>query len=306
MSQESDAIQRMKPVLTLRTKQCRIRRVKCDETRPACIRCESIFFHGSIQSRSHLAQASRPAATVMAEAPQCRSGGGTVPTSSRPKPASASSGLRALRPLASGIGGIQQERLYFHFFRSKTGGSFFSSSYLSFFWDNQVPRAALHHDFMKHAVDISNNPRSCPSQKGISWISLQRSNCCRGGRCACFSRISNTTAQAATSSSLRSHACRPYLIAPGTMLMRSITKIPTRHVRRLFNDVSGTPSLVYTRSEPTRVTFASGRNPEKVRCHAALVDRVGDTNMVLNRFMSGLAGHDRTDRGPGLVDRSAL
>ncbi|KAK8132671.1 hypothetical protein PG999_000844 [Apiospora kogelbergensis] len=60
--------------------------------------------------------------------------------------------LRLLRPLAAGINGTQQERLYFHLFRSKTSSSLFSSSYVNSFWHSVVPQAAFHQEFVKHAV----------------------------------------------------------------------------------------------------------------------------------------------------------
>ncbi|KAK7914536.1 hypothetical protein PG985_012239 [Apiospora marii] len=294
------------------------------------------------------------------------------------KPASSSSGLRVLRPLVSGIGGSQQERLYLHFFRSKTGGSFSSSPYLASFWDNQVPRAAFHHDFMKHAVvalgssyrryhqqspilsvaernelDIFTTHQlgksmhllrkyiAGPGEKQVEVVLL----CCvvfictemiRGQKAAAYShftsgaKIIDTLPDALFrhlgSLRVNDQGFRMQLLSRREMrlllklfenfehsdtssgfILASQPNLPV-HPHRARDDVDETDhqhsheacsSLVqrcvwhtFTRIYETRAHKGDVRfwsSPAQVKCHAALIDRVEDTNRMLNRFMSGPA-----------------
>ncbi|RYP34318.1 hypothetical protein DL767_004312 [Monosporascus sp. MG133] len=109
-----------------------IRRIKCDEKKPACVRCTST-------------------------GRRCDGYGGPVV---HPNPAPRAKAVNALGPtvrilqsIAADIVGTHAERLYFHRFRSAAARGFaLHTTNLGSFWSVLVPQVAHHDEAVKHAV----------------------------------------------------------------------------------------------------------------------------------------------------------
>ncbi|KAI0135307.1 hypothetical protein F4814DRAFT_444127 [Daldinia grandis] len=147
--------------------QHRIRRVKCDETKPACTRCTSTGrkcdgYDGAPPPRPKKPASSSPdqLATPF-PTPTTASDGypGTRHDVARNSFAAAAayrgnSALQMLRPLAADIEGTEEERLYFHRFRqaAEAGLALHASSLGASFWRRLVPQVGHSDPAVRHAL----------------------------------------------------------------------------------------------------------------------------------------------------------
>ncbi|KAI1381963.1 hypothetical protein F4677DRAFT_439768 [Hypoxylon crocopeplum] len=149
----------------VRTGSSKIRRVKCDETKPACTRCTSTGrkcdgYEGSAPPRRRKPppSLSDPLAAITTSM--------TMPTDpylakrheiARHSFAAAcrgNSSLRVLRPLAADIEGTEQERMFFHRFRqaAEAGLAMHASSLGAGFWRRLVPQVGHSDPAVRHAL----------------------------------------------------------------------------------------------------------------------------------------------------------
>ncbi|RYO85303.1 hypothetical protein DL762_005256 [Monosporascus cannonballus] len=109
-----------------------IRRIKCDEKKPACVRCTST----GRRCDGYDGPVVHPNPTPRAKAVDAL--GPTV---------------RILRSITADIVGTQAERWYFHRFRSAAAGGFaLHTTNLGSFWNILVPQVAHHDEAVKHAA----------------------------------------------------------------------------------------------------------------------------------------------------------
>jgi hypothetical protein len=119
---------------------CRIRRVKCDETKPACYRCSSTgrgceWFHGASPSAT--------SSSTSSPAP-CEDDWAIVRlTSANPK--------LSILPLPTGPLATAEERRSFEFFQQRTISQL-SGPFVSEFWYTLLLQATHHDETIRHAV----------------------------------------------------------------------------------------------------------------------------------------------------------
>ncbi|KAI0854356.1 hypothetical protein F5Y00DRAFT_222897 [Daldinia vernicosa] len=143
-----------------------IRRVKCDETKPACTRCTSTGrkcdgYDGAPPPRPKKPTSSSPdqLATPFSTPTTTSSDGypGARHDLARNSFAAAcrgTSALQILRPLAADIQGTEEERLYFHRFRqaAEAGLALHASSLGASFWRRLVPQVGHSDPAVRHAL----------------------------------------------------------------------------------------------------------------------------------------------------------
>ncbi|KAI1106630.1 hypothetical protein F4804DRAFT_347583 [Jackrogersella minutella] len=143
----------------------RIRRVKCDETKPACTRCTSTGrkcdgYVGAAPPRQRKPTTSSPdavAATAFSAAlppDPYLARRHELAQDSFAAACRGSSALRVLRPLAADIEGTEQERLFFHQFRraAEAGLAMHASSLGAGFWRRLVPQVGQSDAAVRHAL----------------------------------------------------------------------------------------------------------------------------------------------------------
>ncbi|KAF3061631.1 hypothetical protein GL218_03346 [Daldinia childiae] len=143
----------------------KIRRVKCDETKPACTRCTSTGrkcdgYDGAPPPRPKKPASSSPdqLATPFSTPTTATDGySGTRHDLARSSFAAAyrgNSALQILRPLAADIEGTEEERLYFHRFRqaAEAGLALHASSLGASFWRRLVPQVGHSDPAVRHAL----------------------------------------------------------------------------------------------------------------------------------------------------------
>ncbi|KAI0148008.1 hypothetical protein F4776DRAFT_293875 [Hypoxylon sp. NC0597] len=141
---------------------CKIRRVKCDETKPACTRCTSTGrkcdgYEGNAPPRQKKAPSSPgPLASTfptlltdpyLAKRHELAQHGFAAACRGN-------SSLRILRPLVADIEGTEQERLFFHRFRqaAEAGLAMHASSLGAGFWRRLVPQVGQSDPAVRHAL----------------------------------------------------------------------------------------------------------------------------------------------------------
>ncbi|KAI2469846.1 hypothetical protein F4781DRAFT_201995 [Annulohypoxylon bovei var. microspora] len=145
---------------------CKIRRVKCDETKPACTRCTSTGrkcdgYGGAAPPRPKKSPTA-PSSSQLAD-PLAPNNFPSDPylakrhELARHSFAAAcrgSTSLRILRPLAADIEGTEQERLFFHQFRraAEAGLAMHASSLGAGFWRRLVPLVGQSDPAVRHAL----------------------------------------------------------------------------------------------------------------------------------------------------------
>ena len=111
--------------------------MKCDESKPACVRCTSTGRKcDGYQVTSPEDPSSSTSTTLSPPGPDAAISASALPILSNPY---------------SGLEGSEQERRNFHFFCTRTVpqlSGFFGSE----FWERLVPRTTYHHPAIKHAV----------------------------------------------------------------------------------------------------------------------------------------------------------
>ncbi|KAG8422591.1 hypothetical protein J3459_010226 [Metarhizium acridum] len=121
---------------------CRIRRVKCDEAKPACVRCTST---GRKCDGYDINANPRSRKNEAAENP-------LPPRRQITMLPATSSALSIPRPLLADISGTEIERFYFHCFRAVAGEAVgIRHKYNSMFWKESVPQYCYAVESMKHA-----------------------------------------------------------------------------------------------------------------------------------------------------------
>ncbi|KAI1384916.1 uncharacterized protein F4822DRAFT_416684 [Hypoxylon trugodes] len=146
---------------------CRIRRVKCDETKPSCTRCESTGrkcdgYGGAAppRQRKRAPQSSVPL-PLPPYAPTSSPSPLVSPTNLDPylskRHGYAAAYRRSgsnLRPLAADIEGTEEERLFFHRFRlaAEAGLAMHASSLGPGFWRRLVPQVGQSDPAVRHAL----------------------------------------------------------------------------------------------------------------------------------------------------------
>ncbi|KAI1207985.1 uncharacterized protein F4807DRAFT_161118 [Annulohypoxylon truncatum] len=159
---------------------CKIRRVKCDETKPACTRCTSTGrkcdgYGGAAPPRpkkspSAPSSSSPSSSSSSSASPPVVLGGPLAPNNLPADPYLAkrhelarhsfaaacrgNSSLRILRPLAADIEGTEQERQFFHQFRraAEAGLAMHASSLGAGFWRRLVPLVGQSDAAVRHAL----------------------------------------------------------------------------------------------------------------------------------------------------------
>ncbi|KAI1779570.1 hypothetical protein F4818DRAFT_145091 [Hypoxylon cercidicola] len=140
---------------------CKIRRVKCDETKPACTRCTSTGrkcdgYDGQAPPRRKK-QPTEPAVpnavTSMTTEPHLAKRH-ELARHSFAAACRGNSSLRVLRPLAADIEGTEQERQFFHQFRryAEAGLAMHASSLGPGFWQRLVPQLGYSDPAVRHAL----------------------------------------------------------------------------------------------------------------------------------------------------------
>ncbi|KAI1404623.1 hypothetical protein F4819DRAFT_503632 [Hypoxylon fuscum] len=141
----------------------RIRRIKCDETKPACTRCTSTGRKCDGYSGPAPARRRKPSADPLASLAHSITSMPTDPHLARRHEAArrsfaaacrGSSALRVLRPLAADIEGTEQERVFFHQFRraAEAGLAVHASSLGPGFWRRLVPLIGNSDPAVRHAL----------------------------------------------------------------------------------------------------------------------------------------------------------
>ncbi|KAI1090650.1 hypothetical protein F5B19DRAFT_484417 [Rostrohypoxylon terebratum] len=140
-----------------------IRRVKCDETKPACTRCTSTGrkcdgYGGAAPPRPKRSPSSAPS-TSSSSTPPFVLGNPLTPNNLPRDPyrhtgLAAASAQRNLRPLAADIEGTEQERQFFHRFRraAEAGLAMHASSLGAGFWRRLVPLVGQSDAAVRHAL----------------------------------------------------------------------------------------------------------------------------------------------------------
>lgn len=121
---------------------CRIRRVKCDEAKPACVRCTSTGrkCDGYDINANPRSRKNEALVKVMPSGRQTAIVSATSLASSIP------------RPLLADISGTEIERFYFHCFRNIAGEAVgIRHKYNTMFWKETVPQYCYEVESMKHA-----------------------------------------------------------------------------------------------------------------------------------------------------------
>ncbi|OTB11648.1 hypothetical protein K445DRAFT_370090 [Daldinia sp. EC12] len=149
-----------------------IRRVKCDETKPACTRCTSTGrkcdgYDGAPPPRPKKpASSASPSSSHSPDqpaAPFCAPTSGTdgylarrhdLARNSFAAACRGNSALQILRPLAADIQGTEEERMYFHRFRqaAEAGLALHASSLGASFWRRLVPQVGHSDPAIRHAL----------------------------------------------------------------------------------------------------------------------------------------------------------
>ncbi|KAI0896816.1 hypothetical protein F4806DRAFT_463028 [Annulohypoxylon nitens] len=144
---------------------CKIRRVKCDETKPACTRCTSTGrkcdgYEGAAPPRPRKSPSAPPSSTSFSSSTSTSnsafplSSGHRLPDPYRHSNFTAGSAHRNLRPLAADIEGTEQERQFFHRFRraAEAGLAMHASSLGAGFWRRLVPLVGQSDAAVRHAL----------------------------------------------------------------------------------------------------------------------------------------------------------
>ncbi|EHA54976.1 hypothetical protein MGG_01779 [Pyricularia oryzae 70-15] len=129
---------------------CKIRRVKCDEGKPACARCTSTGRH--CDGYDSTASPSR-GLTSPARAEEAQRGAEQARRQFL-REYSGNAALQGLRPIVADIEGSEMERRFFHHFRSAAAGGFQASTSTAAgpFWTRVAPEMARRDGAVKHAL----------------------------------------------------------------------------------------------------------------------------------------------------------
>ncbi|OTB03779.1 hypothetical protein M426DRAFT_173071 [Hypoxylon sp. CI-4A] len=136
---------------------CKIRRVKCDETKPSCTRCLTTGrkcdgYEGTLPPRQ---KRKTPTPTTSPNLSAYPVPSTFSSSSSTHGGGNSSSTQRTLRPLAADIEGTEQERLFFHRFRqaAEAGLATHASGLEPSFWRRLVPQVGNSSDAaVRHAL----------------------------------------------------------------------------------------------------------------------------------------------------------
>ncbi|KAI1659968.1 hypothetical protein F4813DRAFT_352589 [Daldinia decipiens] len=160
----------------------RIRRVKCDETKPACTRCTSTGrkcdgYDGAPPPRPKKPASSSPdqLATPF-PTPTTATDGYLGARNSFAAAYRGNSALQILRPLAADIQGTEEERLYFHRFRqaAEAGLALHTSSLGASFWRRLVPQVGHSDPAVRHAlIALGAAHESMQLQRGQSYQTMK-------------------------------------------------------------------------------------------------------------------------------------
>ncbi|KAI5926643.1 hypothetical protein F4810DRAFT_479813 [Camillea tinctor] len=158
LTSEAKRTRASKPKVRTGCVTCKIRRVKCDEQKPACVRCTSTgrvcdgYAGAPLPRKKHIIRHEN-------QQPDAQAGSGLV------------SRTRVLRPLIADIEGTTQERMFFHRFRrvAETGLAIHVSN-LGSFWKRLVPQMGHSDPAIKHALIAL----------GSSWQTMKLQSCPNG------------------------------------------------------------------------------------------------------------------------------
>ncbi|KAI1759351.1 hypothetical protein GGR53DRAFT_527474 [Hypoxylon sp. FL1150] len=143
----------------VRTGSSEIRRVKCDETKPACTRCTSTGrkcdgYDGQAPPRRKKPPQTDLINNSMTQTDPYLAKGHELARYSFAAACRGNPGLRVLRPLAADIEGTEQERQIFHQFRrhAEAGLAIQASSLGPGFWQRLVPQLGHSDAAVRHAL----------------------------------------------------------------------------------------------------------------------------------------------------------